>query len=522
MNQKKKLKKFIYLLTFILTLIYIIYRIFFTLPIHLGTTCIIFALLVLSTEIWESFDFFIYYINSLMTDRESPNIPTLDNISDYPDIDIFIATLNEPEDLLKNTITACQNLDYPQKDKIHIYVCDDGNRTTIKKLANTMNINYITRLNNKNAKAGNYNNALKHSNSPYIVFFDADMAPTTDFLSITLPFFLKSKHTKIGFVQLPQSFKNPDIFQYRFHLENKIPFEQEYFYNSLQLAKNKSNSVIFCGTNALVSRKALEDVNGFATGTLSEDIATGMLIENKGYTCIALNNIAAYGNSVEDFTGFAKQRSRWARGCIQMGKKYKISKCTGLSFKQKLEYHSCISYWYFGIRRLVYLLAPLLFSMFGIIIIDCNVSIFLALWLPTYLLKRFAIDKLENNERSSTWNTIYETILTPILAVETLKELFGFSKTKFEVSPKVGHSSKMSKLNLKVLLFHLIILLLNLTGFVMCIFRLKTANLMVYLLPLIWTLSNVFYLAISVLFDIRYKKYNYKNFTPNKVKQYKY
>ena len=296
MNQKKKLKKFIYLLTFILTLIYIIYRIFFTLPIHLGTTCIIFALLVLSTEIWESFDFFIYYINSLMTDRESPNIPILDNISDYPDIDIFIATLNEPEDLLKNTITACQNLDYPQKDKIHIYVCDDGNRTTIKKLANTMNINYITRLNNKNAKAGNYNNALKHSNSPYIVFFDADMAPTTDFLSITLPFFLKSKHTKIGFVQLPQSFKNPDIFQYRFHLENKIPFEQEYFYNSLQLAKNKSNSVIFCGTNALVSRKALEDVNGFATGTLSEDIATGMLIENKGYTCIALNNIAAYGN----------------------------------------------------------------------------------------------------------------------------------------------------------------------------------------------------------------------------------
>ena len=284
----------------------------------------------------------------------------------------------------------------------------------------------------------------------------------------------------------------------------------------MQIAKNHTNSAVFCGTNAMVSRKALEDVNGFATGTLSEDIATGMLIENKGYKCIAINNIAAYGSSVEDFTGFAKQRSRWARGCIQMGKKYKISKCTGLSFRQKLEYHSCISYWYFGIRRMVYLLAPLLFSIFGIIIIDCNIWLFLALWLPTYLLKRFAIDALENNERSSTWNTIYETILTPILAVETLKELFGFSKTKFDVSPKTGHSNKISKLNLKVLIFHLTILLLNLFGFFMCILKLKTTNLIVYLLPLIWTLSNVFYLGIAVLFDFRYKKYNYKNFTQNK------
>lgn len=521
MKQKKNLKKFIYLLTIIFTIIYIIYRIFFTLPIRLGITSIIFALIVLITEIWESVDFFIYYFNSLNANRNSPPIPEIRNITDYPDIDIFIATLNEPEFLLKDTIVACQNLDYPQKDKIHIYLCDDGNRATIKQLAENMNINYITRLTNKDAKAGNYNNALKHSNSPYIIFFDADMAPTPDFLSITLPFFLAPGHKKVGFVQLPQSFKNPDIFQYRFHLENKIPFEQEYFYNSLQIAKNQTNSAVFCGTNALVSREALEDVNGFATETLSEDIATGMLIENKGYTCIALNNIAAYGNSVEDFTGFAKQRSRWARGCIQMGKKYKISKCDGLSFRQKLEYHSCISYWYFGIRRLVYLLAPLLFSIFGIIIIDCNISLFLALWLPTYLLKRFAIDTLENHERSSTWNTIYETILTPILAVETLKELFGLSKTKFDVSPKTGHSSKMSKLNFKVLLFHLILLILNLFGFIMCIFKLQTAGLIVYLLPLIWTLSNVFYLSIAVIFDFRYKKYNYKNFIPNKIRKYR-
>ena len=56
-------------------------------------------------------------------------------------------------------------------------------------------------------------------------------------------------------------------------------------------------------------------------GTLSEDIATGMLIESKGYKCIAINDIEAYGLSTNDVDAFVKQRSRWARGCIQMLKK---------------------------------------------------------------------------------------------------------------------------------------------------------------------------------------------------------
>lgn len=521
MKQKNFLKKFIYLITFIFTIIYIVYRLIFTLPVHLGITSLILAVIVLLTEIWESVDFFIYYSNILRTDRKSPQIPVIQNSEDYPDVDIFIATLNEYESLLENTITACKNLKYPDKNKIHIYLCDDGNRANIKNLANKMKINYITRLTNKNAKAGNYNNALQYTNSPYIAFFDADMAPTPDFLYVTMPFFVKNSNKKIGFVQLPQSFKNPDIFQYRFHLENDLPFEQEYFYDSLQIAKNATNSTVFCGTNAVVSRKALEDIHGFATETISEDIATGMLIENEGYQGIALNNIATYGNSVEDFTGFAKQRSRWARGCIQMSKKYKIFKLKGLSLKQKLEYFSCVSYWYFGIRRLIYLITPLLFSLFGIIIVDCNLLIFLSLWLPTYLLKRFVIDILENHKRSSTWTTIYETIQTPILAFSTLKEFLGFSQTKFEVSPKSLHSNKMSKLNLKVLLFHFTLLILNLLGFVACILKLKYSSLSVYLLPLIWTLSNTVYLTIATIFDLRYQKYNYKNFIPNKIKKFK-
>ena len=314
MKKNNFLKLSYYFILLVLTLVYIIYRIFFTIPTKLGTLSLILALIVLFVEIWESFDFFVYYLNILSVKKYIPKTPNIDlNQSNCPDIDIFIATLNESPDLLRNTINSCLNLKYPDKNKLHIYLCDDGNRNYIKQLADELNINYLTRTTNKDSKSGNYNSALKKTTSPYIATFDADMAPLPDFLLTTLPYFLSSTQ-KIGFVQTPQSFTNPDIFQYRFKLEDNIPFEQDYFYHELQIAKNTTNSAVCCGTNTLFSREALNKTNGFATGTISEDIATGMLIESKGYKCIAINDIKAYGTSTNDLDSFIKQRSRWARG----------------------------------------------------------------------------------------------------------------------------------------------------------------------------------------------------------------
>lgn len=519
MNLKRFFKLFIYTITMISTIVYIIYRLFFTLPFKVGIVALIFGSLILLIEIWEAIDFFIYYMNILLANPKKMQVkPKKAEISEYPDIDVFIATYNEAELLLKHTIESCLNMRYPDKSKIHIYLCDDGNRYQIKDLADKFGINYISRITNKNFKAGNYNNALNKTFSPYIVTFDADMAPTPDFLEITLPYILNND--KVGFVQLPQSFNNPDIFQYRFGNYKKVPFEQEYFYNNLQIAKNASNSTVYCGTNTIFSRKALSDAKGFAYGTLSEDIATGMLIEAKGYKGIALNDIAAYGKSVNDFDGFIKQRSRWARGCIQMLKNYRILGINGLNLKQKLEYLSCVSYWFFGVRRMVYLLAPILFTLFGIVVVDCNLPVFLSIWLPAYLLKRFVLDRLEGNKRSSTWSKIYETILTPVLSGVALRELFGLNKMNFEVSPKGNISGKASKQNKKLLFSHLILLLLNLAGFAMCFFRVYDSNIFNYTLSFVWTLSNIFYLSFAIVFDSRTKIYNYEDFEPNKAKKY--
>lgn len=517
-NGKNTVKQIIYAFTIIFTVVYIIYRILFTLPIKLGALGLILSIIVLLLEIWESIDFFTYYLNILNVNKHVPKVPCVENYELYPDVDVLIATLDENEGLLKETILACKAMEYPDKNKVHIYICDDGNRKSVEKLANDLEINYITRLTNKDAKAGNYNHALQIIKSPLVATFDADMAPTPQFLLKTVPFIIKDSN--IGFVQLPQSFKNPDIYQERFGLSNKIPFEQDYFYHSIQIAKNATNSAIYCGTNTLFNRASLDSINGFAKNTISEDIATGMLIESKGYKCVAIDDVEAYGMAVNDVTGFLKQRSRWARGCIQIFKKYKISKIKGLSFRQKIEYLSCVSYWFFGIKRMLYMIAPLLFSIFGIIIVDCDLKTFISIWLPTYLLKRFVIDMSEQNKRSSTWNKIYETVLTPVLAKEVLKEFLGFGNTKFEVTPKYSTSKKMTKTHKKLFASHLLLLILSIAGLVMSALKIYSQGFTIYIFSLIWLISNIFYLSTAIIFDLRNRNSGTKNFIPNKIKKY--
>ena len=101
----------------------------------------------------------------------------LSTFEKLPTVDIFIATYNEPIDLLKRTVAGCTMISYP-KELLNIYICDDGRRESVKQLAA---VHHITRTENKHAKAGNLNHAMLHSKGDIIVTMDADMVPRANF-----------------------------------------------------------------------------------------------------------------------------------------------------------------------------------------------------------------------------------------------------------------------------------------------------------------------------------------------------
>ena len=514
MKRENIYKQTIYILAFITTFIYIFYRLFYTIPTD-NIVSLVLGILVVIVEVVDAIFFSFYVFNILVFKKDSPRIPKINN-KDYPDVDVFIATINEKKELLEKTIKSCIEMKYPDKKKVHIYICDDGNREEIKLLCKELNVNYINRENNKNAKAGNYNNALNKTKSPYIAMFDADMCPSNDFLLKTIPFFVKEY--KLGFIQLPQSFNELDYFQSKFKLLNKIPFEQDYFYHQIQMAKNKTNSVVCCGTNMVMSRKALEDIGGFATETITEDIATGMLIEAAGYKGIAIADDEVFGLNVTSTESLIKQRSRWCRGCIQIFKNYKILRNKKLSIRQKLDYLSAIYYWFFGIRNIFYLFVPLLFGIFNIKIIESNVMTFLILFLIQYILKRFVIDRVENNKVSSTWNRIYETILSPVIAFQTLKELLGFGNLKFETTSKEKSIKRNSKSSIILYITHLILFLLTLAGIILSSYKGYNLGINIYYIPLFWLCTNFIYLGIALVFDCSNIVFSEANTKTNKYK----
>ena len=492
----KKYKNFIYYLSILFTGLYLIYRILFTLP-KVNTISFFFALIVFIIEIIDAFFFCIYVFNILVWKWKIPNKPKLLK-KNYPDIDVFIATVNEDVILVEETVKACLNMKYPNQKKIHIYLCDDGCRNSMRKLCQKYKIHYITRKDHEHAKAGNYNHALEKTKSPYVAVFDADMRPTTDFLMDTVPYlFLKEK---IGFVQLPQCFSNPDIYQNKYKLWNHIPMEQDYFYHRIQVSRNHHNSVIFCGTNAILSREALNDIGGFATETITEDFATGLMMEGHGFLGIALPYDDVYGSNVEDISSFMKQRSRWCRGCIQTYQRYKILTNKGLSVRQKLDYLSGIYYWFFGIRNILYLLIPLLYTFFDIPIIQGNFIFFSILFFIQYFLKRYVIDFLENRKVSSTWNRIYEVVLSPLLFFDTIFEIIGFHKKQFEVTLK-NKQLKNTYQYYFVVISHIFLFILNLMGFYVSYQKGYLYGFLSFLIPLFWLGSNCIYLLFALIFD---------------------
>jgi cellulose synthase (UDP-forming) len=108
------------------------------------------------------------------------------------------------------TALAAMNIDWPA-DKLNVYILDDGKREEFRAFAEEAGIGYMTRDDNKHAKAGNINRALKRLDAPFVAIFDSDHVPTRSFLQVTMGWF--GRDAKLGMLQTPHHFYSPDPFE---------------------------------------------------------------------------------------------------------------------------------------------------------------------------------------------------------------------------------------------------------------------------------------------------------------------
>jgi cellulose synthase (UDP-forming) len=322
---------------------YLVYRALFT----LNPEAPVFSALVYAAEV-HGFIALFFYVHQLWALR-GRRVPLAER---GLTVDVFVVTYNEDVELLRQTVRGAVNLRYPHKT----YILDDGRRDAVRALAEELGCGYITRDDNRHAKAGNFNNAFAQTTGDFIATFDADHVPRAAFLERTLGFF---RDPKVAFVQVPQQYHNLDSVQHRVNWHHRRLYgEQDVFFNLVMPGKDHWNAAFFCGTGAVIRRAALAPYGGILTGTITEDLHTSIVLHADGWKSVYLNELLVTGLAPMDLKSFEIQRLRWAEGNLKVLGFVNPLTCRGLTPAQRVAYAASIFHWTGGVPKLVYYLAP--------------------------------------------------------------------------------------------------------------------------------------------------------------------
>jgi len=375
-----------------------------------------------------------------------------DEDADLPTVDVFIPTYNEDEYILATTVAAAKSMAYPL-DKLNVYLLDDGGtdqkcndrnpekaaaarerRASLQILCAQMGAQYLTRARNEHAKAGNMNAALPQTHGEIIVVFDADHAPFRAFLRETVGYFLRDP--KLFLVQTPHVFLNPDPIEKNLRTFKTMPSENEMFYSMTQRGLDKWDASFFCGSAALLRREALLTTGGFSGVTITEDCETAFELHANGWHSVFVDKPLIAGLQPETFASFIGQRSRWCQGMFQILILKNPALKKGLSPIQKLAYLSSMTFWFFPVPRLIFMLAPLLYIFADIKIFVANVDEAVA-YTAVYMLVNMMLQNYMFGTVRWPWvSELYEYIQGVFLAKAIVSVVMSPRKPTFNVTAK--------------------------------------------------------------------------------------
>jgi len=417
--------------------------------------------------------------------------------SEWPTVDVFIPSYNETLDIVKVTIFAAQAIDWP-KEKLRVHVLDDGRREDFRIFCNSIGVNYLVRDNNRHAKAGNLNEALKVTDGEYVAIFDADHVPTRSFLQICVGWFIKDP--KLAMLQTPHFFFSPDPFEKNLNTFRSVPNEGELFYGLVQDGNDLWNATFFCGSCAVMRRSALLEIGGVAVETVTEDAHTALKLNRAGYNTAYLAIPQAAGLATENLSRHIRQRIRWARGMAQIFRLDNPLMGRGLKWGQRLCYLNAMLHFFYGLPRLVFLTAPLTYLFFGAQIFHASALMITAYVLPHILHASLTNSRIQGRFRHSFWNEVYETVLAWYIMGPVLMALVNPKFGGFNVTDKGGIIAK-KYFDWKLARPYIVLLTLNIAGFVFGgwqLIRGEEGAMTTILINMAWTVYNIIISSASV------------------------
>ena len=390
----------------------------------------------------------------------------------YPTVDVFIPTYNESPDIVRVTVMAATQLDYP-REKLNIYICDDGGTLSkrkhpdtarnawdrhyhLRRMAQELDVHYLTRENNTSAKAGNINHALNHTHGDLILVLDCDHVPTRDFLTRTIEYFIADP--KLYLVQTPHFFINPSPIEANMAGAGNPNAESDMFYREIHRSIDFWNASYFCGSAAVLRRAYLKQIGGFYGKTITEDAETALRMHCAGLNSTYMDMPMVCGLAPDNYESYVMQRTRWAQGMTQMLVMHNPLTIPGLTLQQRLCYFNSCFFWLFGFARIMFYISPALFLLFGLKIYHVSLGPILAIALPYVLSTFLVMDFFYGRTRQPLFSEIYESIQSVFLLPAVISVFLNPAHPTFKVTPK-GQQQQREALNNRAATFLFIIIL---------------------------------------------------------------
>ncbi len=334
-------------------------------------------------------------------------------------VDIFLPVVDEPLDMFENTVRAATAIDYDQKK---IYILDDGHRDAVRAIATRYGAEYLSRQEREHNKAGNLNFGLAHSTGEFVLVIDADHVSQPHIIKDLLGHF--QDDPRVALVSTRQAFLVP---------ENDFNHDT-LFYEHMLAGKNSDNAAISCGNGAFYRRSALNDIGGFQTWNLVEDLYTTYVFHINGYRSIYVNQSYTYGTAPLDLSGIYKQRGTWALDTLRMFFWHSPLTAKGLTWRQRLHYTEMA--WAYIVSALsmpIVFLLPAIAVLFNNTIVTDPIM-YLILRIPSILAVIYFYYKLSGDmfSQMQLWSSLFAVYLKALFLAITR------ASVKYKVTNKVS------------------------------------------------------------------------------------
>ena len=386
--------------------------------------------------------------------------------AEHPTVCVQLPMFNEHA-VAQRIIEAASEMDWPA-DRFSVQVLDDSTDEHTRALVEDVcarvrastgvDCRVRHRVDRKGYKAGALEEGRRHTDAEFLVIFDADFVPPTDYLLRTIPHFYLPDATPDAGLALVQT-----QWGHLNHDQSRLTRAQSLWvddHHTLQMAWRSAmwRFVNFTGTAGVWRASAIEAAGGWRAASLVEDCELSFRHLFAGYRTKFVKEIVVPAELPATYTAYKAQQRRWTQGWVQLQRMHLATllfrfRCSWIR-RLHLVYHMCISWqwpaWALWIATLPFVIYT--GHWFG----SLGLAVGLALYvLPTALwaLATAAMASLETKhtyQAGITPATFRERFgrIIPYLIITTgmlphqfssfAEGLFGPLHSEFERTPKAG------------------------------------------------------------------------------------